>query len=40
MGIELETGYARGLTVTADQRRAGTVGGWLFGARVGVAMLP
>jgi hypothetical protein len=40
MGIELETGYARGLTVTADQRRTGTVGGWLFGARLGIAMLP
>jgi hypothetical protein len=40
MGIELETGYARGVSVRADERHAGTVGGWLFGARLGVAMLP
>jgi hypothetical protein len=40
IGIELEAGYARGLRVTADQRPTGTVGGWLFGARVGFAMLP
>jgi hypothetical protein len=38
--LELETGVARGLAVTADGRRAGTIGGWLLGGRLGVAFLP
>jgi hypothetical protein len=40
IGVELEAGWALGLSVTADERPTGTVGGALFGARVGVAMLP
>jgi len=38
--LDVEMGGARGLAVEADQRAAGTVGGWLFGGRLGFSGMP
>jgi hypothetical protein len=37
---DLEVGRAQGLTVNADQRPAGSIGGWLLGVRFGVSIVP
>jgi hypothetical protein len=38
--LDVEMGGARGLAVYADQRAAGTIGGWLLGGRVGLSGVP